>query len=169
MSALPRVEEATHEGVSREFDDRGPAACVAQIMEGLRTNNPELLDIATRCARDLGDSGELVLGFAMFYRVLVAQAAAGGPAAAGEGLLLDPLPHVTPETRARIAREIDHDGTESFTRRALDELERTNPELLRLAHRFAERQRDYLGAIQGFALLYACLAAQLAADRSQPH
>lgn len=167
MSALPRVKEATHERVARDFDDRGVAACVAQIVDGWRKNNPELLDIAMKCTRDLGNSEELMLGFAMFYRLLVAEAAT--KSSADQAPLLDPLPHVTVQTRRRIAFEIERGGPESFTHGAIEELEQNNPELLRLAHRFAERQRNYLGAMQGFALLYACLVAQSAGDRRQPH
>ena len=56
MTALPRVAEQTREKVSREFDDAGPGVCVARISETLRNENPELLDMATKWARDIGAS-----------------------------------------------------------------------------------------------------------------
>jgi hypothetical protein len=166
MSSLPRVAETTRERIAREFDNLGPDACVGEISDSLRRNNPELLDMATKWARDVGHWEELMMGFCMFYRLLVAQGStAHGPQASS----LDPLPHVTPQTRALVARRIDEEGTESFTRESIEELERSNPELLQVAHRFAARQQDYLGAMQGFGLVYACLTAQLAADRAHPH
>jgi hypothetical protein len=48
----------------------------------------------------------------------------------------------------------------------IDELERHNPGLLQMAHNFASNQRDYLGVMQGFALLWAALIAQSVADRT---
>src|SRR5258705_1809150 len=112
MSWLPRVVENTRERVSREFDSLGPDACVSEISEDLRANNPELLDIAMKCARDVGDPAEIMVGFAMFYRLLVAQSAMVlAPAApAGDARALDPLPRVTPRTRALIAGLIEQQG-----------------------------------------------------------
>jgi hypothetical protein len=155
MSWLPRVAEHTRERVSREFDNLGPEACVAEITEELRANNPEVLDMAKRCARDIGSPAEVMAGFGMFYRILVVQSAAAFA-----------LPCVTPHTRERILGQIDAGGSEAFTHDALAELERTNPELLQMAHFFASRQKDYLGMMQGFALIHACLAAQAVADRA---
>ena len=66
-------------------------------------------------------------------------------------------------------REIDADGTEAFTMRAIADLERTNPELLQMAHGFAARRKDYLLVMQGFALLYKSLELQSAADRKYLH
>jgi hypothetical protein len=92
------------------------------------------------------------------------------PAAqAPEARALDALPRVSSETRDRVVKEIGRQGTEAFTRRAIEELERSNPELLAMAHNFSSRHKDYLGTMQGFALLYACLAAQAAADRASLH
>jgi hypothetical protein len=156
MSWLPRVAELVRERVSREFDQLGPQACIAEITEDLRRNNPEFLHMAKRCAADLG--AEVMTGFGMFYRLLAAQAR--------DSLA---LPRVTPQTRERLVREIDEKGAETFTREAIAELERSNPELLQMAHGFASRRKDYLATMQGFALLYASLAAQAAADRATLH
>ena len=40
---------------------------------------------------------------------------------------------------------------------------------LQMAHRFATRQKHYLAMMQGLALLYACLVAQAADDRTVLH
>jgi hypothetical protein len=71
MTAVPRVAEQTREKVSREFDDAGPGACVARICETLRNENPELLDMATKWARDIGVPDQLMVGPCMFYRLLM--------------------------------------------------------------------------------------------------
>ena len=52
MSTLPRVAPLTRERIAREFDDRGPEVCRTEIALDLEANNPEILDMATRCARD---------------------------------------------------------------------------------------------------------------------
>jgi hypothetical protein len=65
-----------------------------------------------------------------------------------------------------VVKQIHERGAAAFTRDALAALEQANPELLQMAHRFSSRQRNYLGTMQGFALLYACLAAQAAEDRA---
>jgi hypothetical protein len=49
------------------------------------------------------------------------------------------------------------------------DLEQNNPELLRMAHDFAEGQLDYLLVMQGFALFYKSLIDQSAADRCRLH
>jgi hypothetical protein len=171
MSWLPRVAEHTRERISREFDNLGPDTCLAEIAQDLRANNPELLDMATRCARDVGDPAKIMVGFGMFYRLLVAQSSTLVPPApqAAEARALDALPRVSRQTRDRVVKEIDQQGAETFTRRSIEELERSNPELLAMAHNFSSRYKDYLGTMQGFALLYACLAAQAAADRASLH
>lgn len=160
MSWLPLVAEHTRERVSREFDNLGPEACIAEITEDLRRTNPEILDMAARCAADVGDPAGLMVGFCMFYRLLVAESRL---------LRFEALPRVTAETRDRIVQEIDGKGARAFTEDALAELERGNPELLQMAHHFSSRQRDYLGTMQGFALLYASLLAQAAADAATLH
>ena len=158
MSSLPRVTEGTRERISREFDNVGPNACLTEIAETMRRYNPELLDMASRCAADLGATQDVMVGFAMFYRLLVSQAAAELA-----------LPRVSRETREAIVREIDQKGSEAFTFDAVAGMERDNPELLQMAHRFASRQRSYLGMMQGFALIYGALAAQAATDRASVH
>jgi hypothetical protein len=164
MSWLPRVAQSTRERVSREFDNLGPDACLAEISEYMRQHNPELLDMAAKCARDVGDASQVMVGFSMFYRLLVSQLPEASAGAHG-----DALPRVTPATRARIAQQIAELGPEAFTRQSIAHLSSDNPELLQMAHRFASRQRDYLGTLQGFGLLYASLAAQAEIDRERPH
>jgi hypothetical protein len=171
VSSLPRVTEETRERISREFDSLGPRACVAEVTESLRLGNPEVLDMATRCASDIGDRDSIMEGFAMLYRLLGAQAAVAlarlqHPSGA---LRLDPLPRVTAGTRQSVLRQIDEKGAEAFTHDALGEMERDNPELLQMVHHFAVRQKSYLAVMQGLALVYACLAAQAAADHATYH
>jgi hypothetical protein len=158
LSSLPRVTEATRERISREFDNLGPDVCVAEITLGMRRNNPELLDMATRCAADIGDAPEVMTGFAMFYRLLLAEASSDLA-----------LPRVSSQTRGRIVQAIERKGSEAFTYGAIAEMEQANPELLQMAHAFASRQRSYLGVMQGLALVYASLTAQAAADREVLH
>ena len=55
MSPLPHVTEFTRERIAREFDELGPEVCMAEITGDLRQNNPELLDMFSRCAMDVGD------------------------------------------------------------------------------------------------------------------
>jgi hypothetical protein len=112
-----------------------------------------------------------MVGFGMFYRLLLAQSSAALPPAArvGDAAPLDALPRVTSQTRDLVLKHIERQGTESFTRQAIDEMERGNPQLLLMAHDFASRHKDYLGTMQGFALMYVCLAAQADADRISFH
>jgi hypothetical protein len=72
-------------------------------------------------------------------------------------------------TRAALVAEIDQRGTEAFIRDAIQELEDSNPELLQMAHHFASEHENYAGIMQGFALLYAALVKQSAADRLSVH
>src|ERR1700727_1315676 len=104
MSTLPRVAESTREQISREFDDLGPDACVAEISAHLRNNNPEWLQMAAKCAADIGDERRIMGGYCMFYRLLVAQmpsSYAFRPASGVPGVL-NPLPRITARTRASI-------------------------------------------------------------------
>jgi hypothetical protein len=167
MTALPRVAEQTREKVSKEFDDVGPGVCVARISETLRHENPELLDMAAKCARDIGVPDKIMVGFCMFYRLLVLESGASHHEPTATVPLPSGLPRVAPETRDSIVQQIDEQGPEAFTRASLKNLERTNPELLQFAHQFASRQADYLRIMQGFALLYASLVAQSIADRAR--
>jgi hypothetical protein len=161
MSMLPRVTALTRERIAREFDRRGPDVCLAEINEDLRQNNPELLDMISKCASDLGDRARVVQGLGMFYRLLITQSWAD----VGKSFS-SLLPRVTPETRDSIVRQIDDRGAEDFTRECLEGLEESNPELLQMAHNFASRHRDYLGMMQGFGLLYKALVLQSFADRA---
>jgi hypothetical protein len=133
MSLLPRVTEKDRELVIREFDDRGPDACMREIVEHLKGHNPELLDMAARCAGDLRNPTKAMLGFGMFYRLLIL--------APTRTDVVIPLPRVSVETRALLVAEIDEKGSEGFTTEAIAELEISNPELLQMAHNFASRLR----------------------------
>ena len=164
MTSLPRVTEKVREQVALEFDTRGPDVCMAEIIEHLERHNPELLDMAARCAADLKDSGKAMVGFGVFYRLLVAQFPLPADAAG-----LTPLPRVGAVTRARLVAEIDEKGAAAFTREAIAELERSNPELLQMAHNFASGLGDYLHAMQGFALLYRSLLVQSTQERTRLH
>ncbi len=164
MSSLPRVTEITRERVSREFDDISPATCTTEVVQLLERGNPELLDMISKYAKDVGNSGEVMTGFAMFYRLLVVESSfvAGG-------MKLNPLPCVTPEIRDVLVRKIYERGSEAFAMETIEQLEQENPELLQMAHRFASRDVDYLRVMQGFALLYHSLILQLLADRARLH
>jgi hypothetical protein len=164
MSFLPRVTAATREKVSREFDELGPSACTEEVVRFLRWSNPELLDIASKCARDVGPAARTMVGFAMFFRLVMVESLSEG-----DGLESDPLPRVAPGTRDRLVKKIDRQGEEAFTMEAIDHLERNNPELLQAAHDFASEHPDYLRLMQGFALLYQSLSLQQSADRARFH
>jgi hypothetical protein len=56
--------------------------------------------------------------------------------------------------------QIDRLGHEAFTLQIIEELELNNPELLQMAHDFASKQRDYLGAMQGLALFYRSIVEE---------
>jgi len=161
MSLLPRVTEKARELVAREFDDRGPDACMTEIIEHLDRHNPELLDMAAKCAGDLRNTTKAMLGFGMFYRLLIVV-----PARAD---VVIPLPRVSAETRTLLVAEIDEKGSEDFTRETIAELEKSNPELLQMAHNFASGVGNYLQAMQGFALLYKSLLIQARAERAKLH
>lgn len=162
MSLLPRVTSLTRERLARDFDDRGPDVCRLEIRMALESENPELLDIAERWARDVGNPAQMMSGFFMFYGLLRSQSRAPDTAMTSvpPGAEFAWLPRVSAETRAQIVKRIDAIGSESFTRAAVSELESRNPELLIMAHNFAEDQPDYGGVMQGFALIYACLSEQ---------
>ena len=170
MSSLPRVVAITREKVTREFDDRGPDVCRAEITRELEESNPELLDMATRCARDVGNVARIMTGFCMFYRLLTSAARASlGTASEAAAVHSSLLPRVSSLTRSQLVRQIESSGSERFTLEALDELERHNPELLLMSHHFAEDQADYSGVMQGFALLFAALTAEAEQERSILH
>ena len=158
---VPRVSELTRERISREFDEFGPRACRAEITGLLADENPEILDMMSRCANDVStNTTDVMTGFAMFYRLLIAEARLA------QGLV---LPRVTAETRARIVEEITERGEDPFTLAACDQLGKDNPELLRMAEGFASRQTDYLAIMQGFCLVYGTLALQSKLERGSVH
>ena len=99
MSVLPRVTELTRERISREFDDLGPDACMAEIQADLRQHNPELLDMASRWAAG-GEASSLMTAFGMFYRLLAAEARAPLDSSS-----LYPLPRVSVEVRDAIVTD----------------------------------------------------------------
>lgn len=155
MSLLPHVADATRERVAREFDDRGPEVCCAEILADLQENNAELLDMATRWAHDVGDPARILTGFCIFYRLLTAEADAS------------PLqvPTVSLATRAEVLRRIEAQGSKAFMSEALTDLEDNNPALLAMAHNFAAKQVDYNRVIQGLVLMYACLLLEALSQR----
>jgi hypothetical protein len=160
MSPLPRVTASTRERIAQEFDHLGPDACMVQITNELKQHNPELLDMISKCAVDLGNPPKVMQALSMFYRLLIMQSWAdvGSPSP-------NLLPRVTPETRDLIVGQIDEKGTEAFTMECIGDLEESNPELLQMAHNLASRHSDYLGVMQGFALLYRSLVLQSSAHR----
>jgi hypothetical protein len=164
MSVLPRVTEVTRERISREFDDLGPDACMAEIEADLRQHNPELLDMASRWAEGDSEATSLMTAFGMFYRLLLAEART---LLDSSGLYL--LPRVSAEVRDAIVKRIDRTGSESFTRQAIDNFEARNPELLQMAHGYASRRPDYGRTMQGFALLHEALLVQSQHDRTNRH
>jgi hypothetical protein len=115
-----------------------------------------------RRARAVGDFAAIMTGFSMFYRLLTIEARAAFDTSDGvsDRRQSDLLPRVSRLTRAVVVRRIDDIGSQEFTRQMLAELERNNPELLRVSQHYARDQADYGGVMEGFALLYACLLAQ---------
>ena len=73
LNVLPRVTERTRERVAREFDDLGPDVCMNSIMRDLQRHNPELLDMASKWANDVGAADRIITAFGMFYRLLSAE------------------------------------------------------------------------------------------------
>jgi hypothetical protein len=161
MSLLPRVSENDRERIARDFDTRGPDVCMAETIAYLEQHNPELLDMAAKWAADLGNRTRAMVGFSIFYRLLMAQSPSSG--------MVMPIPRVTEETRARLVADIDEHGPEAFTVDAIAELQHSNPELLQMAHNFASGLGNYLLAMQGFALLYKALVVQSRAERTKLH
>ena len=73
MSVLPRVTDFTRERISREFDNLGPDVCMTDIRKDLDRHNPQLLEMAIKCAREAKDGERLLMAFGMFYRLLAAE------------------------------------------------------------------------------------------------
>jgi hypothetical protein len=164
VSLLSLVTPTTRERLSREFDDRGPDTCTIEVINDLRQHNPEVLDMAIKCAKSHGDYNRVMQGFGMFYRLILAPSVPDC-----HGSLLNPLPRVTPQTRDLLAAQIDELGPEVFTTNVVAELETRNLELLQMAHNFASTQPGYLTVMQGLVLVYKALADQAAADRTLLH
>ena len=164
MSLLSIVTPITRERLAREFDDRGVETCMIEVINDLRQHNPEVLDMAIKCAKSHNDFSRVMQGFGMFYRLMLAPAVPDC-----DGSLLNPLPRVTRQTRDLIVAQIDELGPEIFTTNVVAELETQNPELLQMAHNFASSQSDYLTVMQGLVLVYKALADQAAADRTLLH
>ena len=154
MATLPLVSERHWERVARDFDDVGPEACVAEIVEELRAENPHYLAIARRCARDAGDEAGAFTGFATFYRILGLDARERGRA----------VPRITAQTLDVIDTLIEEFGEEQLMVLATEMLCEENPSLAQMADSFASRQQDYLTVMQGFVLLYKCLSVQAMID-----
>jgi hypothetical protein len=158
---LPFVTNLTRERTARELDGRGPASCMMETLDELRETNPEVLDMASKCAASFGARSESVLlELVIFYRLLRSEYKAMDPRLRR----LAPFPRVTPRTRDRLVELIDDEGLEAFTLRTIEDLEQHNPELLQMAHDSASRFGDYLPVMQGFALIYKALAEQAATD-----
>lgn len=155
---LPQIDERICERVARDFDGVGPDACMAEILDELLAHNPHYLEMAMRIARDVGAPEHMLAGFAMFYRILWLGARERGR----------PLPRITPETRDTIAALAGECGEAQFVNLATATLLDENPCLLQMADRFAARYDDYLGIMQGFALLYKSLSAQAVIDGLTP-
>lgn len=164
MSLLPRVTELTRQRIARELDDVGPAAIASEAVARLSAENPELLDMAQRWARDTGDADQAMVGLGAFYRLLTLEArlAAAHPALAD-------LPRVSPPTRDLLVDRIEDEGEQRFTTDTVEHMHEHNPQLLQMAHSFASDRPVYLQAMQGFCLIYAALVAQSSADRVRLH
>jgi hypothetical protein len=168
---LPRVAHSTREQIAREFDDLGPDKCIWQVSAHLREHNPEWLHMATKWASDLGNPQRILGGFCMFYRLLVAQAFPDHKLTMipGSPTSLNPLPRITTATRAAIVAAIDDKTIETIIYEAISKLGAGNPELLQMADYFASSNDNYLGIMQGFALLYAALLIQSGTDAISVH
>lgn len=126
-----------------------------EILDELLAHNPHYLEMAARCAKDVGDPAHIMPGFAMFYRILALDARERGAA----------LPRITPETRDIISALIGEFGDAQFVLLATETLHDENPYLLQMADGFASRHENYLGIMQGFALLYKSLSVQAVINR----
>jgi hypothetical protein len=154
LYTLPSVHEIFWERVARDFENVGPEACMAEIVDELLAQNPHYLEIAIRSACDSGAPERVLTGFAMFYRILALGARDRGGA----------LPRITLETRDAIAALVSELGEAQFTSLATDTLRDENPCMMQMADSFASRFPNYLLVMQGFVLLYRMLSAQAVID-----
>jgi hypothetical protein len=154
LIALPPVDEIFWERVAREFDDAGPQACMAGILDELLTHNPHYLEMATHYARDCRDPDGVLTGFAMFYRIIALAARDRGRT----------VPRITNDTRDAITALIGEFGEERFTLLATETLHSENPYLLQMADSFASPSDNHAVIMQGFVLLYKALSAQAVID-----
>ncbi len=154
MPTVPLVSEHHWERVARDFDDVGPEACVAEIVDELRADNPHYLAIARRCARDAADAPGTFTGFAKFYRVLTL-----GARERGSG-----VPRIAPQTLDVIDTLVSEFGEAQFVALATETLCTENAWLAAMAHGFASRKPDYPMVMKGFAVLYNCLSVQATID-----
>jgi hypothetical protein len=63
VSLLSLATPTTRERLARELDDRGPEACVTEVINDLKQHDPEFLDMAVKCARSRGDYSRVMQGF----------------------------------------------------------------------------------------------------------
>lgn len=154
MPTLPPVSERHWERVVRDFDDVGPQACVAEIVEDLRKENPHYLAIARRCASDAADEARAFTGFAKFYRILALDARERNTS----------VPRITAQTLDVVDALLEELGEERFIVLATETLCGENPSLSQMADSFASPGHDYLTVMQGFVLLYNCLSTQAVID-----
>ena len=158
---LPLVTTHTCEKTARELDDRGPDSCMLETLHELRDTNPEVLDMAEKCAASFGSRTKtILLELLIFYRLLRAEYKAMDPRLR----MLASFPRVSTQTRDRLLEQIDSMGEQAFTRRAIEDFEKYNPELLLMAHNSATRCGEYLPIMQGFALIYRALSEQAATE-----
>jgi hypothetical protein len=154
LHTLPLVHEVFWERVARDFENVGPEACLAEIVDELLVDNPHFLETAIRCARDSNAPQRVLTGFAMYYRILALGARDRGGA----------LPRIAIETRDAIATLVSELGDRQFTSLATDTLRDENPCMMQMADSFASRSPNYLLVMQGFVLLYRMLSAQAVVD-----
>jgi hypothetical protein len=99
LNMLPRVTGRARERVAREFDDLGPDVCMNSIIRDLQQHNPELLDMASKWANDVGAADRIITAFGTFYRILSAETLL--PL---EPRAVSPLQRVSADTRGLILR-----------------------------------------------------------------
>ena len=151
---LPFVSERHWERVARDFEDLGPAVCVAEIVARLETDNPRYLAVARRCASAAADEAGVFTGFATFYGII-------GREARERGAL---VPRIADQTLEVIDALLQEFGEDQFVVLSTGLLCGENPCLAQMADSFASRQSDSLTIMQGFVLLYKCLSMQATID-----